>query len=175
MNKAEIEALALSTLKKHRALRVPVPIEDIAAAEGAVIARHHFSGNESGFALRRGKKKIIGVNTSTSPRRQRFTIGHELGHLKLHAEKELIVDHSVYVYMRDDRSSLGSDQEEIQANAFAAAILMPQTLVVEELQRILTKKDFSSRDELIARMARVFDVSSEAMGFRLINLNIITA
>lgn len=170
-----IENLACDLLKKHNAMRIPVPVEDVAAAEGATIARTYFNGNESGFALRQGRRWFIGVNTSTSPRRQRFTIGHELGHLELHTERQLIVDHSVYVYHRDERASLGTDAQEIDANGFAAAVLMPQELVRAEIKKVLSRRDFHSRDELIARMAKRFDVSNEAMGYRLINLNIITA
>jgi Zn-dependent peptidase ImmA (M78 family) len=171
----QIEQRAYDILAKHNMLMVPVPIETVAAAQGAVIARNHFNGKESGFALRQGRRRIIGVNTSTSPRRQRFTVGHELGHLELHDSKDLIVDHSFYVYKRDELSSLGSDQQEIEANGFAAAVLMPRRLILERLNVELEKDDFQSRDEIIARMARTFDVSNEAMGFRLINLNIITA
>ncbi|BCB85742.1 ImmA/IrrE family metallo-endopeptidase [Phytohabitans suffuscus] len=171
----EIEQHALGILREFDALRFPVPIEAIAEAKGAVIARNHFSGTESGFALRQGRTKIIGVNTATSPRRQRFTIAHELGHLELHAEKALIVDHSVFLYNRDDLSSAGTDRQEIQANAFAAAILMPDELVHPKLQHEFSRGNFDSRDELIARMARAFDVSNEAMGYRLINLNYMTA
>ncbi|MET8089478.1 ImmA/IrrE family metallo-endopeptidase [Micromonospora sp. NPDC005220] len=170
-----IEQRAVSLLARHNALIAPVPIEAIAAGEGASIARNHFSGTESGFALRQGEMKIIGVNTATSPRRQRFTIAHELGHLELHSSRSLVVDHSVYIAKRDEVSSMGSDKEEIEANRFAAAILMPHELIVQELRILLETDDFQSRDELIARMARVFDVSNEAMGYRLINLNVITA
>ena len=152
----------------------PIPIEDIARSYGAAIARNHFSGTESGFALRQGSQIIIGVNTATSLRRQRFTIAHELGHLELHSNR-IIVDHSVFVARRDEVSSLGTDYQEVQANRFAAAILMPKDLVLSELQNLLALGDFQSRDELIAKMARGFDVSNEAMGYRLINLNAISA
>ncbi|WP_433081606.1 ImmA/IrrE family metallo-endopeptidase [Dactylosporangium sp. CA-052675] len=170
----EIEAMASAMLERYQSMIVPVPVEKIAVASGAMIARNHFSGNQSGFALRQGSMRIIGVNTTTSPRRQRFTIGHELGHLELHVAKSLIVDHS-YVFNRDEVSSLGTDREEVEANGFAAALLMPRQLIVSELQKELHKAAFSSRDELIGRLARAFDVSNEAMGYRLINLSIISA
>ncbi|MEV6525923.1 ImmA/IrrE family metallo-endopeptidase [Longispora sp. NPDC051575] len=151
----------------------PVPIEAIAEAQGALILRNHFPGYESGFALREGGRWVIGVNTATSPRRQRFTIAHELGHLLLH-DDPLITDYSVLVGMRDENSSLGTHRQEVEANGFAAAILMPQDLIFVELKREL-EVGADSRDELIARLARTFDVSTEAMGYRLVNLSIITA
>jgi Zn-dependent peptidase ImmA (M78 family) len=172
----EVESKAIQILEKFSPkASPPIPIEDIARSYGAIIARNNFAGTESGFALRQGEQMIIGVNTATSPRRQRFTIAHELGHLEIHSTSRIIVDHSVFVARRDERSSMGTDLQEVAANGFAAAILMPKTLVLTELQQMLNSADFQSRDELIAKMARRFDVSNEAMGYRLINLNVISA
>ncbi len=175
MTSPKIERLAAELIEKHNITAAPVPIEDIAIDEGALIARNHYSGYESGFALRDGERWIIGVNTATSPRRQRFTIAHELGHLLLHKGKPLITDYSMLINNRDDKSSLGTDREEVEANGFAAAILMPRDLIVAELKKELGLAEAASRDDLIARVARAFNVSTEAMGYRLINLNIITA
>ena len=174
MARTEPERLAAKLLADYDLDEPPVPIEGIAEAHGALIVRNHFPGYESGFALREGAQWVIGVNTATSPRRQRFTIAHELGHLLLH-DDPLITDYSVLVGKRDATSSLGTDLQEIQANRFAAAILMPQKLIVVELQKELGREDVTSRDELIARLARTFGVSAEAMGYRLVNLNIISA
>ena len=100
--------------------------------------RNNFDGNESGFTLREGSRTIIGVNTRTSRKRQRFTIAHEIGHVVLH-ESPLIVDHSVRIDWRDGVSSLGTQKQEIEANAFAAALLMPHRMVIDRA------KDYSSR------------------------------
>ena len=174
-NKAEAEQAAENLLRRYCVASPPVPIEDIAHAEGATIVRHRFEGSESGFALRDNGRWIIGINTSTSPRRQRFSIAHELGHLLLHEGKPLFVDHSVLISKRDELSSLGTDVQEIEANRFAAAILMPRDLVISKLREELELATTDSRDELIARVARAFMVSTEAMGYRLINLSIISA
>jgi Zn-dependent peptidase ImmA (M78 family) len=171
------EVKATAILDKYRITSAPVHIEDVAEGEGALIVRNHFPGYESGFALRDGGNWVIGVNTATSPRRQRFTIAHELGHLLLHEGKPLITDYSVLVNRRDAKSAMGTDSEEIEANGFAAAILMPQHIVMASLhEEVHSRVDtFRSRDELIAAMARRFDVSLEAMSYRLIRLNLITA
>jgi Zn-dependent peptidase ImmA (M78 family) len=169
------EQTAAALLEKYRVDQPPVPIEEIAAAEGALVVRNHFQGHESGFALREnGGRWIIGVNTATSPRRQRFTVAHELGHLLLH-EGTLITDYSIYLDKRDERSSLGTDKQEIEANRFAAELLMPQKLLVAELQKELRVGAADSRDALIAKLAKSFSVSVEAMSYRLVNLNIIAA
>ncbi len=78
--------------------------------------------------------------------------------------------------MRDDVSSIGTDDQEIEANAFGAALLMPNYMVIDRI-KILTSRPMKvmSRDELISQLAKEFDVSGEAMGFRLINLGILAA
>jgi Zn-dependent peptidase ImmA (M78 family) len=169
----EIEIKAQKIISEVGITEPPIPIELIVEHHGAQIARRRFEGFESGFAISQGDQRIIGVNTDTTPRRQRFTIAHELGHLLLH-HKPLNVDHSILVSRRDDVSSLGTDQEEIDANAFAAAILMPANMVASEIEKEFPAYGRPSRKILIAKLARTFNVSDEAMAYRLVNLNLIT-
>lgn len=159
-------------LRTYQISQPPVPIENIATSEGARIVRQHSKGPESGFALREGGRWIIGINTQTSRRRQRFSIAHELGHLLLH-EGKLIVS-SVRLDLRNQISSLGTDKEEIEANRFAAELLMPRNLVQAAASAKLSE-GLPGRDELIAELAREFDVSNEAMGYRLINLGVLSS
>ncbi|MBK3528652.1 ImmA/IrrE family metallo-endopeptidase [Streptomyces sp. MBT67] len=164
---------AQSLLQKYAVETFPVPIESIARTEGVIITRKAFDGTQSGFALRDGQTRIIGVNSATSPRRQRFTIAHEMGHLDLHEGKPLIVDHAMRIDWRDDVSSLGTNEEEIEANAFAAEILMPTRMIRSQV--VSYGQDGITRDRLIVQLARDFDVSAEAMGYRLINLGILAS
>lgn len=178
MHRAEEKAYRL--LKEYGVEGAPVPVADIARGEGAKIAWHRFEGPESGFTLRESHLTVIGVNTLTSRRRQRFTIAHELGHFLLHEGKPLIVDHSIrQVNLRDETSSMGTDTEEIEANRFAAALLMPRELIFrhlkDHLEIIERRRASPSREDLITQLAREFDVSIEAMGYRLINLGVLAA
>ncbi|GHF74127.1 hypothetical protein GCM10017566_54870 [Amycolatopsis bartoniae] len=115
---------------------------------------------------------MIGINSRHSPKRQRFTIAHELGHWLLHDGKPLIVDQSVMmINKRDDLSSQATNLEEIEANGFAAELLMPRTLMMEAIRRQLSF-GHSSREEFVTAIAKEFDVSVDAMGFRLMNLGV---
>lgn len=67
-----------------------------------------------------------------------------------------------YVDKRDAHSSSGTQAEEVYANQFAAALLMPQDRVRSEHQQGGTA----------ASLALMFGVSAEAMGFRLRNLRL---
>ena len=72
-------------------------------------------------------------------------------------------------------SSMATDLQEIQANTFAAALLMPEKIVLDYATNLVRANGDITRDTLISELARTFDVSAEAMGYRLINLGILTA
>lgn len=174
MARANIEGRAAALLTKHRVERPPVPVEEVAVAEGIQVIRSPAEGTESGFLLRDNDHILIGLNSRQHPRRQRFTIAHELGHLQLHQGRPLIVDHAVRINKRDKVSSAATDREEIEANAFAAALLMPEQLVRQAALREV-QSGSGSRDSVVHELSVLFDVSPEAMGFRLINLAILGA
>src|SRR6266567_641373 len=102
-------------------------------------------------------------------RRRRVTVGQECGHLELHRGRALILDTSVRIDFRDRVSSQATDREEMEANRFAAALLMPEQMVVEAATA-------APRDpeELVRSLARRFKVIEAAMGYRLINLGLLT-
>jgi len=165
----------LELLKQHGIVKPPVPVEDLARSEGIQVVRTQASGTESGFILRDGKRIVIGINSRNSRKRQRFTIAHELGHWRLHHDgRPLIVDHTIRINKRDEVSSAATDHEEIQANAFAAALLMPEEMVQAAVEREVSL-GIDSRDDLIQSLAEEFDVGGEAMGFRLINLGVFSS
>lgn len=136
----------------------------------------------SGLLAKKDKEVIIGVNTH-HPNRQRFTIAHEIGHFVLGHERNgmFIDEHKQHfsLFYRNEQSSEGTNQQEIEANAFAAALLMPEPFVKDEIQKLLNqgeKFDLSdlSMDniEFISRLADEFKVSQMAMTYRIGNLNL---
>ncbi|UOZ10200.1 ImmA/IrrE family metallo-endopeptidase [Amycolatopsis sp. WQ 127309] len=158
-------------LEQYGTTSPPVPVEEIAAWLGIQVVRAPSSGSESAFLVRDGRRTIIGVNSRQTRRRQRFSIAHELGHWQLHDGRPLIVDHTIRINKRDDLSSAATDIEEIEANSFAAGLLMPKNWVQASADReqLLGVVD---RDQLTLSLAKEFDVSTEAIRFRLINLGI---
>lgn len=173
MTRVAVESKAQRLLRKCQITGPPVPVDAIANAEGIEIVRSVGDWNESGFLLRQTETAIIGINSRNSVRRQRFTTAHELGHYCLHEGKPLIVDQSVMVNKRNGVSSQATDQEEIEANQFAAALLMPAPWVKRSAEAKLAA-GVSSREHLVNALAKDFDVSVDAMGWRLINLGILS-
>lgn len=155
--------------------QIPVPVERIAASLGAAVRYQPFEADDiSGLLLRQdGQRPIIGVNSVNASVRQRFTIAHEIGHLLLHEGKGLILDRLVRVNFRDAVSSTATDRQEREANAFAAALLMPDEQIIQQLQH-LTSGTHKSDTKIVQSLAKAFDVSRQAMEFRLINLGLLT-
>lgn len=167
----DVERKSQELLEVHGVDRPPVPVDRLAKALGAKILHERYDGDVSGLLYREGDVRVIGVNATHSHTRQRFTVAHELGHLILHRGRQLIVDKQVRINFRDEVSSLATDREEIQANGFAAALLMPQVWV-EDAALELTRSKKMTDDALVKRLAGIFDVSEQAMEYRLINLGL---
>lgn len=152
---------------------LPVPIEDIADSHVGLLVRDvedlaaapgapplHQEQSLSGLLL--PLKGEIWVNAAEArdwPPRRRFTIAHEVGHWSLHRDAEQAV------YCRS--TSVDPDPAkgppllpatEEQANAFAAALLMPASLIREQYVRC--DRDFF-------KLCDVFGSSGAAMGRRL--------
>jgi Zn-dependent peptidase ImmA (M78 family) len=110
-------------------------------------------------ASRFGEERYrIEVNGSHHPRRQRFTLAHEIAHFLLHRDLlgAGIEDNEMY------RSGL-PDPIEWEADRYAAELLMPAKLV-----RMAYRAGATS----VARLADAFDVSFAAMNIRLRQLKL---
>lgn len=148
----------------------PVPVERIARRLGVEVRYQPFDGDLSGMLFSEGDRAIVGVNALHPKSRQRFTIAHELGHLELHERRGIHIDRKFpVVRRRDERSSQAVDLEEIEANGFAAELLMPATMLEEDLDG--ADPDYED-DELTRWLADRYKVSLQAMAIRLGNLGL---
>lgn len=169
------ERAAQELLDRHGITQPPTPLAELAAAEGIHIVHEPFRDDEvSGMLLREPDKTVIIVNSTNAATRQRFTIAHELGHLKLH-KGSVYVDGRARVSFRDGLSAMATDREEIGANAFAAALLMPAEWVRPEYENVVRNAVVSSEQNLADILSSRFGVSSQAMLFRLVNLGLVAA
>jgi Zn-dependent peptidase ImmA (M78 family) len=127
--------------------------------------------------FREGSQVIIGVNGAHAETRKRFTVAHELGHYFLHANNPLFVDKVFAVKLRDHTSSEAVNFDEIEANAFAAELLIPTKLLQQDFQRIqpgvLDYESWIEMDDVIEKLAHTYQVSKQAMTIRLVNLGVL--
>jgi Zn-dependent peptidase ImmA (M78 family) len=159
---------ARALIQRFEIVAAPVPVERIARRLGVRVKYAPLDGDLSGMAYIADGVKIIGVNALHHSNRQRFTLAHELAHVMRHApylENEVHLDRGSL--RRDWLASEGTDPLEIEANAFAAELLMPRTLLDAALDgRAVDIED----DDVVGILARRFRVSATAMRFRLIRL-----
>jgi Zn-dependent peptidase ImmA (M78 family) len=167
----EIERKAEHLLEECGAMRTPIPLDTV-VHHLDLTAQARPLADASGVLVVENGRGMIGYNVNHSRVRQRFTIAHEIGHFVMHAGNEhqqrLFVDRSMF--RRDEDSSTGNDQQEVDANQFAAALLMPAMLIKAEI----TSSRFDLDDEEdVSNLARRFNVSGAAMTFRLKNLGLL--
>lgn len=113
-----------------------------------------------GLALSSGGLHLALVSSGVAATRQRFTIAHEICHLAAGDAQELRVDEDV----ADRRTA-----EELRANAFAAAFLMPARTL-----RAACRGTFVDED-LVADLLGRLRVSLDALAFRLRDLGLVDA
>lgn len=148
----------------------PVDVEHIARHLRIEVVHRRFPAEDrtSGALLRREGSAIIVVNAAHPHTRKRFTVAHELGHFSLH-DDEVHVDQ-----FRNDQSSEGTHVKEVEANAFAAELLMPE----DEARRLVVPMSMLALDfhaeQALDKTARHFGVSRDALTWRLVNLGLLS-
>jgi len=165
LRRRTIEELVLELLANHKVKQPPVPVDRLVKGQSIRIFKQSLQNDISGFLFRDGEKRVIGVNTHHPLARQRFTLAHELGHFLLHGQEKVHVDHGFQIQLRNDLSSQGVDEDEMEANLFAAELLMPRRFIERDL-RDLGSIDIND-DETIAELAQRYGVSLQALAIRL--------
>jgi Zn-dependent peptidase ImmA (M78 family) len=160
----KIEKLVEALLSEAHIVGPAVPIERL-------IRKHHIDlkvGNleeVSGLLVRTGDSAMIGVNVGHPEVRKRFTIAHEFGHYMLHAGISAHYDRDYRINFRSRKSSEATDVEEIEANFFAASILMPKHFLDRD-EAVMALDN----DEEVAKLAKKYAVSRHAISLRLGNI-----
>jgi Zn-dependent peptidase ImmA (M78 family) len=151
---------------------IPVPVDRIAKLLGAQLRYAPLDEELSGMVYILDQMPIIGVNSLHHPNRQRFTIAHEIAHLKLHRAFITTAVHvdkgfDVPVLRRDVSSAKGTEKLEIEANQFAAALLVPRKHLASAFATLSGDID---DDGPLREMARRFKVSVATLHYRIRNL-----
>lgn len=115
----------------------------------------------AGCCFRDGARAVVWVNGEQPLVRQRFTLAHELGHVRIGHAVSMNVD-KVEVLAGETR-----DAREVQANAFAAELLAPRAGVVELVSG-------EPGLEAVVAIAARFGISTLAALYRLGTLGLTT-
>lgn len=155
---------ARRVISRLRLLAPPIDVEAVAKELGVEVKLESFPNDISG-ALSRGRDHaVIAANLNHPSTRRRFTIAHELGHYLLHPDSPAYYDqeHQVGLHFRARITGASWDSKEVEANRFAAELLMPRRMLLARIG------DTSEVDA--SQLAAEFMVSKEAMTYRLAEL-----
>ncbi|QGG47416.1 ImmA/IrrE family metallo-endopeptidase [Heliorestis convoluta] len=114
-----------------------------------------------GFAMIKEGERIVFSNSSLILSREIFSIAHELGHQKLHLSEQGLT------LIKDDDFT-NRDEYEVEANYFAASLMMPREKVDKFIRQELNDKSSDKWNGLdIARIQTAFNVSYDMALIRL--------
>ncbi|WP_144511522.1 ImmA/IrrE family metallo-endopeptidase [Bacillus sp. FJAT-22090] len=126
----------------------------IISDEDIFIESHSFSTDLCGMLVLDEYEKTIVYNSNQSQERRNFTIGHELGHYYLHRDKK-----SQFADRTKDMLNNSISTFEMQANAFASQLLLPNLIVHKMI----------SNGYHFYQIKRQAQVSDQALFWRLVN------
>lgn len=158
-----IEEKAENILSSYKIDSVPVNAIEI-AKRANILIQYAPSKKFSGVIYRKDGIAFMAISSSESNTRQRFTIAHELGHFFLHPQKDTFIE------FRDNKKNIARGIKEVQANQFAAALLMPKKILEKDVKNFM---ETGITESVIRFLADKYLVSEDAMKYRLMNLNFI--
>lgn len=157
------EQLVDEIVKQNPQMPLPVPVVDLATLAGISKIEPLTSKGFEGSLIANAEKSVgaIFYNGTVPVSRQRFTIGHELGHFLLPWHRQ-----TTFECTAEDISGRARKDWEIQANQFSAELLMPKVLFNSRLHTM-------HEPELahIQELSDQFGVSFEAAARRLVELS----
>lgn len=158
----------MAIVKRH-ASRLPVNVVELIEDLGIEYIEEDMGCESSGRIDFNEPFCTITVNGAEGPQRRRFTAAHELGHYLLHRDLMEGQGHLDRLYSeggRDNPYAPLSPTHEVEANKFAAALLMPAGPL-----RRRYDPDADNVDEL----ADLCGVSKAAMKIRLKSIGVRTS
>ena len=125
---------------------IPVPLEKyLAVANAELRVRNNLKDTEAGQTFALGDHHIIVVNGRHTPERQRFTVLHELGHIRLGLPSKHGDTISVDQLLRYN----ARPPEEILCDVFASECLLPRQFFLSDVRKLPCT--FRSIEELADR------------------------
>jgi Zn-dependent peptidase ImmA (M78 family) len=175
MNLRQVRMLAEDLADERSNNAFPVNVEAIARSLGLNVVEADLGPDVSGLLVFNGAKGEVYIHKKDPEVRRRFTIAHEIGHHYLRHQFEsgthVHVDRGNYISQRGPRSSDGIDPKEVEANQFAASLLMPSKMLRARIAKIPKAKPLL--DHHVSLLARDFKVSEQAMTIRLTALGLL--
>ncbi len=117
--------VARKYLRAHRAESPPVPVEYILVVERIHVHAVEYPDDTAGESWWEDEAAHIAVNRALPTGRLRFTLAHEFGHLALRHHRQRFQEAPLTSVRPAETLPAALDPIEIEANAFAAELLLP--------------------------------------------------
>jgi len=174
MSLVRVRKRAEALLERFAMRGAPIDVHRVARELGLPIVIANLGDGVAGLLVQKpGALTVICVHEDDPPARQRFMIAHEIGHHHLghdlKDDAQIHVDRGL-VAQRTARSSEGVGVHQIEANQFAAALLMPAALIHARVEAIAQG---ALLDAHLSALAEEFQVSEQAMAIRLAMLDLV--
>jgi Zn-dependent peptidase ImmA (M78 family) len=168
----EAQQIVMEYMLEYEGQYPPIPVRDIAKNIFKLSVVNEYLPDEISAVLNVDDSLSSGtilVNVNHVNERQNFSIAHEIGHFVLHRSKGTHIDNDKKTFFRDKRSQEAVYPKEIEANRFAAELLMPSTLINRVLKEF--GDDFLDKKiDIVYELAKMFKVSVTAMSLKMQNL-----
>ena len=138
-----------------------IDLEAIAFDRSIIVRKGKIEGAEA-WLLRKGNTGIIRVSTNIRETgRERFAVAHELGHWERHTSAS-----TAWLCTTDDIHAYRGSDVELEANAFAAELLMPSHLLKPYLAEevcidLVRRVSIDFQTTLTASAVRIVDESPQ--------------
>ena len=142
--------------------------------------------------------KSITVNFHDDKGRERFTLAHEIGHFVLahgrYLRSEDILERDLLIGI-ESRTEFNYERLELQANLFAAALLLPTKFFLKDVEKLVVRLglgnnlrdrqrpyifvddqpcNFEPYNQLLVVLSTIFEVSKTAVEIKLKRLDLLT-
>lgn len=169
MSKAEARVVADQILREANVTEPHIRVRKLAAGHGVEVAEERLDSGVSSILLR-GKEPRILVNDRHSRAHKRLAAAHALGHFFLHSggASAFVSDLMVHIRASDPART---DPRELEANAFALELLLPEHLLRRDLRdgRAVDLADENSVLELAER----YRVTPTILTLRAVRLGLV--
>lgn len=169
-NKSRIaaERIIKEIIEEEGKLVFPIDPFKILKAKNVIITFSNFDKLEGLLLFDKQKESIVSINVNRPVTRQRFTVAHELGHLVLHTNMEIMRD-SFLCPIFGAKSAI-----EKEADDFASYLLMPDDYLTELVDKYQDDNGNVGLDDCLL-ISEYFGVSFEScvktIRFRLNRFN----
>ncbi len=145
-------------------LTVPVDVQvAVKRLRGEITTVHALDGDVDAQIEKTGNRSFRITVAESWPRRDLFSVAHELGHLFIHMG--YLIDPAKWAtigtYKDSVRYRYGYTEEEYEANEFAGAFLMPT-----DKFRTVARESFNNGFYNVVAIAKAFGVSTKAARVR---------